>query len=112
MNNKNDFTAKDFTVAAPEVCSLGRSAVDLISVSSQNKPANKKDEGDFTQSLSQYPYYTIILITYNFYNKTHLYNRPPLYSLINVMLCFVMCYSWVMDIVLTNKGQIFSQTFY
>lgn len=33
------FTAEDFTVAAPEVCSLGRSVVDLISVSSQNKPA-------------------------------------------------------------------------
>lgn len=33
------FTAEDLTAAAPEVCSLGRSAVDLISVSSQNKPA-------------------------------------------------------------------------
>jgi len=83
LKNKNDFTAEDLIVAAPEVCSLRRPAVDLISVSSQNKPAYKKDEGDNT---------IILVITYHFYNKAHLYIRPPLeYTILSQKCHAVLC---------------------
>ncbi len=45
------FTAEDLVVAAPEVCSFGRSAVDLIPVSSQNKPEEKKTLHNFSHSI-------------------------------------------------------------
>ncbi len=45
------FTTEDLVVAAPEVCSFGRSAVDLISVSSQNKPAEEKKKHTISHSI-------------------------------------------------------------
>ncbi len=45
------FTAEDLVVAAPEVCSFGRSAVDLIPVSSQNKPEERKTLHNFSHSI-------------------------------------------------------------